>query len=112
MLLSTAAGAQQPPNCVVPTFQTADNQTVRGTMTVRSGKTCLITMGLSVAGFADAQIVNAPRRGTAQIQGYKVAYTAAKGYTGPDQFTYSRYNLDRWGGRALRGVNMQVTVIP
>ena len=81
-------------------------------MTVRSGKTCGVNMGVPVAGFADAQIVKAPRRGTAAIRGYRVSYTPTKGYIGPDQFTYMRYNLDRWGARAPRTVVMQVNVIP
>jgi hypothetical protein len=106
------AEAQQAANCVVPTFSTADNQTVPATMNVRTGKGCVITMGVPVAGFADARIVQAPQRGTAAIRGYRVTYVPRKGYTGPDQFIYMRYNLDRWGNRSPRTVSMQVNVIP
>jgi hypothetical protein len=106
------AKAQQAANCVVPNFSTADNQTVSATMNVRTGKSCVIIMGVPVAGFADARIVQAPRRGTVAIRGYRVTYVPKNGYTGSDQFIYMRYNLDRWGNRAPRTVSMQVNVIP
>jgi hypothetical protein len=112
LILSTAGAQAQTKNCEVPFFQTADNQTVDGKMTVRTGKVCSVAMGMSVSGFADPQILKEPKRGSVTIRGYRIIYTPRKSYVGRDQFTYARNSVDRYGNKALRTVNMTVDVTP
>jgi hypothetical protein len=69
-------------------------------------------MGVQLGGFADPQILTAPKSGSATISGYRILYTPKKNFSGSDRFTYARINVDRWGNRNLRTVNMIVDVIP
>jgi hypothetical protein len=114
LALMAAATVQVAPadakNCEVPSFPTADNQTATGRMTVKTGKRCMVRMGVSVAGFANAKIIK-PERGSIEIRGYEIVYTPKKGYLGRDTFNYARDNLDRWGNKAVRTVDMDVNVV-
>ena len=79
---------------------------------MRAGKPCGLDVGGLMGRFWAAQIVQAPRHGTAAIRGSRVTYTPAKGYTGADQFTYMRHILIRCGAPAPQTVVMRVTVVP
>ncbi|MCG7392646.1 Ig-like domain-containing protein [Microvirga sp. ACRRW] len=111
MMLATAAPVLAA-DCEVPTFQTADNRTVEGRMTVKAGKSCSVSMGTGAAGVSDPAILKAPKNGSARIQGFRAVYTPKKGFQGADSFTYTRFQNDRWGNRAQRTVDMKVEVVP
>lgn len=112
VLISTTTAHAQSKPCSVPTIRTVDNQVVNGKMTVKTGHRCNINMGVSVGGISDARIVHDPKHGAAQVIGYRIVYTPKKGFTGKDQFTYSRNKLDIYGNKSLRTVNVQVDVKP
>jgi hypothetical protein len=121
LVFSLPAPAQQPPDCSVPEFTTA-KQTVSGSITVRAGKTCSFETGGLVGkylfepgrriGLFEAEIVQAPRRGTAAIEGSRVIYTPNKAYTGADRFTFTRLELALCSTTYRRTVVMRVTVVP
>jgi hypothetical protein len=111
--LLLAAGAQaQTKNCEVPPFHTADNQTVEGRMIVKAGKRCSVRMAVSLGGVSDPEVLKQPRSGTAAVGSYDIIYTPKKGFVGADEFTYARRNIDRYGNKSLRTVNMKVQVQP
>ncbi|MBB3017151.1 hypothetical protein FHR70_000191 [Microvirga lupini] len=112
LVLLTASAHAQTKDCEVPRFQTADNQIAEGRMMVRAGKQCTVRMGVSTGGFTDAKILKQPKRGAVVINGYNVVYSPKKGYTGADEFTYSRDSMDRYGNKAVRTVNIKVEVLP
>jgi hypothetical protein len=112
LILGSAGVQAQNRSCDVPTFQTADHQTVEGRMMVKTGKNCIVRMGVSVGGFADAEILKQPKRGSTLIRGYDIVYTPRKDFVGADEFTYVRNSIDRYGNKAPRTVNMKVEVLP
>jgi len=112
-LILMGAGAQgQTRNCEVPVFHTADNQTVEGRMLVKAGERCSVRMGVSLGGVSDPQVLKQPRSGTAAVGAYDIVYTPKKDFVGADEFTYARHNIDRYGNKSLRTVNMKVEVHP
>jgi hypothetical protein len=112
LLTFGATGPGLAADCEVPTIQTADNQTVDGKMTVKTGKSCSVGMGTGAAGIVDPEVTKRPKNGSAELRGFRVFYTPKKGFVGNDEFTYIRYQMDRWGNKAMRGVNMKVEVLP
>ena len=102
----------QTPNCSVPYIKRMLGQTVEGRMTVRTGKQCRITMDTSMGGVLGTRIAQKASAGSATVSGQTVVYVPKGGYTGTDQFTYEREEMDRFGKKALSTIRISVTVIP
>lgn len=99
--------------CSVPFIRTLDNQTVDGSMTVRSGKNCRIVLARSHGPIYSAHIVQKPSNGTAQIDGgNRVIYKSRAGFVGSDSFTYARRGLDTRNNPVTRTVRIVVRVRP
>lgn len=81
-------------------------------MIVKAGKRCSVRMGVTLGGVSDPQVLKQPKGGTAAVGTYDIIYTPKKGFVGADEFTYARSNIDRYGNKALRTVNMKVEVQP
>jgi hypothetical protein len=112
LILMGASAQGQTKNCEVPLFHTADNQTVEGRMFVKAGKRCSVRMGVTIGGVSDPQVLKQPKAGTATVGTYDIIYTPKKDFVGADEFTYARHNIDRYGTKSLRTVNMKVEVRP
>jgi hypothetical protein len=99
-------------NCFYPAFRTAQGQTVDLEMTVKTGKTCRITLGGSLAAISEARILNKASIGSATAHGTAVIYAAKAGFNGSDQFTWAWVGQDRWGNNTTWPVQVTVKVIP
>jgi hypothetical protein len=108
MLLGGAANA-----CSVPLIRTLENQTVTGHMTTRSGRTCRISFRSSTGPMHTVEVVQRPAHGTVQVGGHQsIAYKSSANFVGSDSFTYARRGLDKRGNRAVRTIQVNVTVTP
>jgi Bacterial Ig domain len=96
-------------NCF-PSVRTFHDQTVDGTMTVRSGKRCSISFRSS-GPTETTVIIQRPSSGSVSISGGgKVVYQARKGFVGNDTFTYARRGRDTRNNPSDRQVRVRVTV--
>jgi hypothetical protein len=111
-LLFSTQSFSQTANCSVPYIKRLLGQTVEGRMTVRTGKQCRIWMDSSLGGILGTRIAQKASAGSATVSGQAVVYVPKGGYTGTDQFTYEREEMDRFGKKALSTVRISVTVIP
>ena len=112
LILMGASAQGQTKNCEVPRFFTADNQAVEARMIVKTGKRCSVRMSVSLGGVSDPQVLKTPKSGMATVGAYDIIYTPKKDFVGADEFTYARHNIDRYGNKSLRTVNMKVEVRP
>src|SRR5512146_2925033 len=100
---SAAAG-----DCSVPSIRTLDNQTVDGTMTVKSGKRCFIWLRYSHGPIFTAHIVTRPSHGSLSIDANnRIVYQPARNYTGSDSFTYARKGQDTRNNPITRTVRVR-----
>lgn len=112
-LLGLAGTSVAASACSVPYITTFDNQPVRGTMAVRSGKPCTIRFRSSSGPMYGVKVVQAPGNGTVRVDGLgSVTYQSRAGYTGRDAFTYARHGETRGGAPSLRTVRVAVNVRP
>jgi large repetitive protein len=102
----------QAADCSVPNFQSFIGQTVNATMTVKAGKTCSVRLNSSMGGITETRIVNKPAHGAVSVNGTSVVYKPKPRYTGVDQFTYARDEVDRWGKSGAKTVVVMVTITP
>jgi|SRR5215831_435770 len=97
--------------CVVPYIRTLDNQTVDGSMTVKTGSRCFIWLNHSGGPISSAHIVARPAHGSLNIDSTnRIVYQPRSGYTGSDSFTYARKGLDTRNNPITRTVRISVTV--
>lgn len=96
--------------CTVPFIPTFDNQTVDGSMTVRSGQRCYMWLQRSPGPMTSVVIVNRPANGTLSTAGQRIVYASRPGFVGRDSFTYARHGRDRYGNRSVKTVRVAVTV--
>ncbi len=111
-LLFSTQSFSQTLNCYVPYIKRIPGQIAEGRMTVRTGKQCQIILNDSVGGVLGTRIAQKATAGSATVSGQTVVYVPKGGYTGMDQFTYEREEMDRFGKKALSTVRISVTVIP
>jgi len=100
------------PNCSVPTIRTLNDQTVNGTMTVRTGKRCSIIMRSSRGPTYSTSIVAHPSHGGVRVSGNSVIYQPRQGFVGNDAFTYARIGFDTRNNKIRRTVSIAVEVTP
>ena len=97
-------------NCVVPSIQTLDNQTVSGAIYVVSGKSCSIILARSPGPIQSVQLITPPASGKVSISGGRVIYTARPGFVGDDRFVYARRGLNPVNRPISRTVDVAVKV--
>jgi hypothetical protein len=113
MLTGMAVEAEAASSCSVPFIRTLNNQTVDGTMTMKAGKRCSITLARSSGPTFNVRIVAQPSHGSVRIQApHYIFYQPRKGFVGSDSFTYARRGLDTRNNPITRTVRIAVTVTP
>jgi hypothetical protein len=108
LLLPVASQA----SCLQPGPNRMLGQTVERQVVVKAGRYCRIHIGYSDGGVIDTRIVAKPSVGGLSAEGQAVTYTAKKGYSGSDSFTYERDELDRYGRKDVARVKVNVQVTP
>lgn len=99
-------------NCSVPYIRTLDDQTVNGTMTVKTGTSCRINLRNSSGPMHSVSVVAKPSHGAVRIGGNGVIYQPRKGYVGSDTFTYARTGLNTSNTPVKRTISIAVDVTP
>ena len=111
-LLLIAAGAEPVLACWVPFVRTFHNQTVDGSMTVKSGKSCSIIFR-SPGPTTTHRIAQSPKNGTLSAGSIgRITYRSRVGYVGSDSFAYVRSGRDARNNSSVRTVRISVTVTP
>ena len=112
VLVGLSAEAEAARNCSVPGIRTLDNQTVNGTMTVKTGTRCSIILRSSGGPMESLSIVARPSHGAVRVSGNTVFYQPRKGFVGNDAFTYARSGMDTRNNKVKRTVSIAVDVTP
>jgi hypothetical protein len=93
-------------------YFSGDIAEAEGTLTVKSGKSCVFNLNGIPGAIAEAVISIKPKVGQAGVQGLKPYYVAKPGYQGPDEFAYTFIGMGRYGGPMRVTIKRKITVVP
>jgi len=83
-----------------------------GEMTVVAGTSCSSGVSGIQGSLTEVRITQQPKVGKAGVENMRPYYTAKPGYQGPDEFAYTYFGKDQYGGPMRVSVKRKIAVVP
>jgi len=113
LLVSLSMVASAKADCFgARSLRLVEGQFVEMAMTVKAGKSCTLNLGSIGMTVERRDVTSRPKHGSVTFGPTSMRYTAVKGFSGADAYSFAWKGTSRFGTATLMGVNMAVTIEP